>query len=330
MRSAIATPGLVGDQATSARDPGTARPAAVQPSLGSRIIREPLLQFLLAGAMLFAAYAFLTPSTDRGDRSHRIELTPDDLRQMTVAWLAQGRPAPTQEQMRNLVEARVREEILFREALALGLDTDDTIVKRRMVQKMEFLAEDLSDLREPTGTELESWFHQRAAGFAYPGRVTFRHLYFSPDRRGGEAQADAGRALARLAGAPEDAPEGAARADHFMFQDHYPERAPDQIAKEFGPKFARALFELEPGAWRGPIESGFGWHLVWVESLTPGRVPLFEEVEPEVKQAWVDAQREADRRRLFDAMKARYVVVVPDDLSPPPVGAAPVSDTAAD
>jgi peptidyl-prolyl cis-trans isomerase C len=291
-----------------------------RPSLHTRLFREPLVQFLLAGLALFVVYRLLHPEVAGDDVSNRIVLTPDDLRQISVAWLAQGRPPPTPEEMKSLVANRVREEILFREALALGLDEDDTIVRRRMVQKMEFLAQDIADLSDPSGAELEVWFRQHAGRFAEPARATFRNLYFSPDRRGAGARAAAEAALAMLAGKPMSAPEAAALADPFMFQDYYPERTADQVAKDFGPGFARALFEIEPGSWQGPIESGYGWHLLWVESFVPARVPGFEEVEPAVREAWVEAQRVEFERKAFDRMKARYTVVLPDDLSPAPIG----------
>ena len=112
-----------------------------------------------------------------------------------------------------------------------------------------------------------------------------------------------------------DAPDATALADPFMFQDYYGDRSLDDVAKTFGPGFARALFQLAPGSWQGPIESGYGWHLVWVDSLTPARAPAFEEVEPEVRTAWVEDQRAAIRQEAFEAMRARYEVVLPKDPS---------------
>ena len=96
-----------------------------------------------------------------------------------------------------------------------------------------------------------------------------------------------------------------------MFQDYYAEKAPDQIAKEFGPDFANAVFQLKPSAWQGPIQSGYGWHLVFVDAIEPGRVPAFEEVEPNVKSAWLDQKQREIKRIAFEAMRARYTVVVP-------------------
>jgi hypothetical protein len=247
---------------------------------------------------------------EQGNRS-RIELTDGDLHQLEVGWMAQWRRPPTPEEMRRLVDNKVREEILYREALALGLDQDDTIVKRRMVQKMEFLAEDLAALRDPSRDELRAWFEQNASRFTVPGRASFRHLYFSFDRRGERAREAAEAVLAQLAGTPADAPAAATLADPFMFQDSYGDRSPEQVANVFGGKFTRLLFQLQPGAWQGPIESGFGWHLVRLETMTASRVPAFEEVESEVKAAWIAEQRAESRRRAFEAMRARYEIILP-------------------
>jgi len=283
--------------------------------VAGRLLREPLLHFLLAGAALFAAYAWLHPELIGRDASHRIELTQDDLRQIAVGWLAQGRPAPTPDEMRSLVESKVREELLYREALALGLDQGDTIVKRRLAQKMEFLFEDLSALREPTSAELETWFAERAARFALPARATFRQLYFSPDRRGARARDDAAHARTQLASEPADAPAAAALADPFMFQNDYGDRELGEVAKSFGPGFAESVFQLAPGRWQGPIESGYGWHLVFVDSVTPPHTPAFEEVAADVRSAWVAEQRDALRERALDDLKARYEIVIPKDLA---------------
>jgi len=282
-------------------------------SIVGRLVREPLLQFLALGLLLFIGSQALHRTA--GPRPGRFELTADDLRQIDLAWVAQGRPAPTPEQMQALVDGRVREEILYREALALGLDKDDAIVRRRMAQKMEFLFEDVAALREPTADELQTWFQNNAGRFTRPARATFRHLYFSPDRRGANAREDAVRALAKIAGKPMDAPEATALADPFMFQDYYGDRTPEDVRKLFGPVFASALFAVAPGAWAGPIESGYGWHIVWVDAMTPPRVPAFEEVEREVKTAWLEDRRADMREKTYEAMRARYEIVLPKDVS---------------
>jgi peptidyl-prolyl cis-trans isomerase C len=277
-----------------------------------RVLREPLLQFLLIGLLLFVGYHAAGRDAGQAEGPRRIELTADDVRQIGIAWLAQGRPALSQDDMRHLVDDRVRQEILYREAIALGLDKDDTIVKRRMAQKMEFLFEDVAALRQPTPDELQDWFEKNSSRFTLPSRATFRHLYYSPDRRGAGTREDAARALQKLAGKAMDA---AARGDPFMFQDYYGDRSFDDVAKMFGPAFAHALFRLTPGSWQGPIESGYGWHLVWIDSLTPARIPALEEVEQDVRTAWIEEQRAEIRERAFAAMRDRYEVVLPKDMS---------------
>ena len=235
-----------------------------------RWAREPLLHFLVIGAALFVIYHWLNPTAANSDTSRRIELTNDDIRQLEISWTAQWQRPPTPEEMRNLVEDKVRQEILYREGLALGLDRDDTIVKRRLAQKMEFLADDVSALRDPSLDELKKWYAKNGSHFSLPSRITFRHLYFSPDKRGAQARDAAASALAKLAGKTADAIDLTTLADSFMFQDHYGDRTPDQVANVFGTKFAEELFKLRPGEWNGPVESGLGWHLVWVDSITAG------------------------------------------------------------
>jgi peptidyl-prolyl cis-trans isomerase C len=283
----------------------------------SRWLREPLVHFLLIGSLLFVIYGAWGHSSQPG--SNRIALTADDVRQLQMAFAAQWERQPTPEELSGLVENRVREEVLYREALAMGLDKDDDIVKRRMAQKMQFLAEDVGSAHEPTTAELKAWFETNGKQFAMPGLVTFHHLYFSPDQRGQRAHNDAGNVLAKIAGQPADSSAAAALADPFMFQDYYADRSPEQLAKDFGSEFAGAIFKLKPGSWQGPVESGYGWHLVFIDSFAPGRIPAFEEVEPDVKSAWLADQREQSWRKAYAAMRAKYTVSLP---------AAPAKQTA--
>ena len=147
------------------------QPQANPPTLVRRLLREPLLHFLLAGALIFTLYALLNPAATRTDQLNQIVLTTDDLRQLAVHWLAQGRALPTPDEMRALVEQKVSEEILSREAVALGLDKDDEIIRRRLAQKMDFLAADIATLQDPSDAELRAWFAQNSGQFALPPRV---------------------------------------------------------------------------------------------------------------------------------------------------------------
>jgi parvulin-like peptidyl-prolyl isomerase len=210
-----------------------------------------------------------------------------------------------------MVEDKVREEVLYREGLAMGLDKDDTIVKRRMAQKMQFLAEDVAAAHEPSTAELKAWFERNREKFALPRRYSFRHVYFSPDKRGKNAQLDASNTLAKIAGQQEDSKIAVSTGDSFMFQDYYGDRTPSAIAKEFGPQFAVVLEKLTPGSWQGPVESGYGWHLVFVDTVIPGRIPAFEEIEPDVKTAWLGEQKATAWQKAYAEMRAKYTVMLP-------------------
>ncbi len=189
-----------------------------------------------------------------------------------------------------MVETKVQEEVLYREGLAMGLDKDDTIVKRRMAQKMQFIAEDVAAAREPTSAELKSLVREECRQVPGPPRVSFRHLYFSPDKRGHAREGRCGRCPCQARGS---AGRRQARGDAGRSV-HVPgvlprSRARIILGKEFGPQFALAVVKLPPGSWQGPIESGFGWHLVFVDTLVPGRVPAFR----------------GDRRRREDGVALR-------------------------
>ena len=276
-----------------------------------KLLREPLLHFLLLGAALFAAYHFLKSPVDDSPASKEIRLTYDQVAQLALVFQSQWNRAPSPQELEVLVEDLVKDEVLYREGLALGLEKDDTIIKRRLAQKMQFLAEDVATAREPTTEELQAWYAGNSSQFAMPSRYSFRHLYFSPDHRGKNAHDDAVRALAQLAGQPEDSKLAATLADDFMFQDYYRERSPEFLGKEFGPQFAQAIEKISPGSWQGPVESGLGWHLVYVDAVIPGRVPDFEEVAPAVKSAWLHDQKARAWDKAYKEMRARYTVLLP-------------------
>ena len=198
------------------------RCSALRRSLTSRLerfLREPLLHFLVLGALLFAIYSYLNRGRGGVEPSKQIVVSLDDLRVMDSYFETQWHRQPTPQEFAAMVEDKVKEEVLYREGLAMGLDKEDTIVKRRMAQKMQFLAEDVAAAHEPSAAELKAWFDKNKEKFALPSRYSFRHLYFSPDKRGKDAQHDAANALAKVSGQPENSPLAASTGDSFMFQD---------------------------------------------------------------------------------------------------------------
>jgi peptidyl-prolyl cis-trans isomerase C len=281
---------------------------ATTSSILARALREPLIHFLIAGFALFVVYALLQPESFQADTSRRIELSATDVGRIELAFIARWHRRPTPAELQGLLASEVRNEILSREAIALGLDKDDVIIKRRLAQKMEFLVDDVSGLREPTHDELRAWFEANKNEFAQPSRITFRHVFFSTDRRGTDTEAAARKALVLAARRGDATPRG----DPFMFQNYYTDRTEAQVADVFGSDFATTVFSSPIKRWSGPFASGLGWHIVWTEEVQAGDVRSYEDVESEVRQRWMVEQREVAKRASFEAMLARYEVVLPD------------------
>lgn len=298
--------------ASDRRAPDTGS-APRRPGLLQQVLRDPLTHFVVAGAVLFAVWSSVTPEEESVPADPmRIELTEDDLRRIALVWLAQGRAVPDAGQMRQLAEQEAIQRILVREAMALGLDQDDEIINRRLAQKMDFLLADLAALEEPDEAELREWYAANLDRFAMPPRISFRHLYFAQDERGVEGARDAAADLVpKLAGLGADDQVAPGIADRFMFQDYYGGRTPGTVAREFGPDFARDLFALPAGEWQGPIRSGYGWHLVRIDSLEPERAAGFEEVEEAVSTARLEERHQKIRERAYDDMLSRYTIVMP-------------------
>jgi peptidyl-prolyl cis-trans isomerase C len=274
----------------------------------SRLLREPLLHFLIAGALIFVVYKELNAHLGGAETTTQITVTKDDVFQLTKAMLVDGTP-PTKEQMNALIEQRVNEEILFREALALGLHKNDDVIRRRVADKMEFLIGDMTGLKEPSTSELKALFAKNPDRFAIPPRVSFRQLHFSVDNPNARDRALA--ALEKITSSSSNATALIADADPCKSQDAYTERTPGEIAKEYGLYFAKAVLQLSPGTWQGPVWSEHGWHLVFVRSIEAGRVPTFEEVESKVKSAWLDEKQREIKRMALQNMRTRYTVTAP-------------------
>jgi hypothetical protein len=263
---------------------------------------EPLLHFAVLGAALFAVHAVVSgPSSPETDKTIRISA--GDVRRLAAAWELQWRRPPTKPELDSLVEEHVREEILYREALAMGLDRDDSIVRRRLAQKMQFLAEDTAE-SEPSEAELRRFFEERPELFAKPERLTFEHFYFSRDVRGERAASDAEDALAAMR-------EGARPSgDRSALQARYAEQSREQVAALFGASFAERAFALPLDAWHGPLESGYGLHLVRVEAREAPRLPEFRAVRAQVRELWLDENRLETNERVYERLRAAYSVEV--------------------
>lgn len=246
-----------------------------------RLVREPLLHFLVAGTVLFGLATLFERLTNSSTNANRIQVSAPEIQRLREVWIRQWGRSPDPGQMESLINDYIRDEILYREALASGLDKDDTIIRRRLVEKMEFLSQELASAT-PSNKDLQEYFEQNRGTFQIPAQIAFTHIYFSTSRRGSAAKDDASRALARFSSHGIPSAQLSSLGDPFMLQNEYPLQTEQQVTELFGEEFARKIFQLEPGAWVGPFRSGYGFHLVRILQKLPSRVPELAEVQSQV------------------------------------------------
>ena len=279
-----------------------------------KLLREPLLHFLFIGAAIYLAFGlFAEPVEDPQDNTLVVDA--GEIEWMATSWYKRWNRLPTQQELDGLIQQYVRETILYREALAMGLDRDDVIIRRRLAQKLEFLAQDLALMTPPTDEELQTYFNEHQDRYRDPVRYTFTQVYIDPDKRGDKTLDDAKAIKARLIAQPDSLDNADALGDDFMLQAYYPEKPQIDIQKLFGSGFSESLAVLKPGVWHGPVLSGYGTHLVYVHGISEPPAPVFAEVRARVQQDWEDARRETMNEQFYASLRDRYSIVI-EEFSP--------------
>jgi hypothetical protein len=274
-----------------------------------RFFKEPLVQFLLIGVCIYAAYA-LFGAPDEAAAERTVVISEDRINSLAAAWEKRWNRPPTEQELTGLVRAYLREDLLYREAVAMGLDRDDHIVRRRLAQKLEFLTNDIVQLKEPAEGELEAFFIENRERFQAPDLITFVHVFFNSDTRGDATLDDATAVLAQLQakGAPD--PAELEEGDRFMLRSYFVDVPELDIRRQLGSGFAESVMQLEPGQWHGPVLSGFGPHLVYVYELTPAPLPELPDVRAAVIDEWQRAETEKFNAEFLDSLKSRYDIVI--------------------
>jgi peptidyl-prolyl cis-trans isomerase C len=273
------------------------------------ILREPLLHFLILGAVFFLVYFWVNPPA-KSAAPNQIQVSQNDLDRMVQLFQKQWQRLPTQQELDGLVSALIKEEILYREALAMGLEKDDMIVRRRLAQKMEFLITDVTDPGSVEDKALQAFYEKNAARYRRAAKLTFRQIYFDPAKRGQRIEDEANAMLKTLqtthAGmnVPQD------YGDRIMLQPRYSQISTDDIARDFGREFADKLATLTPGSWQGPIQSGFGLHLVYIQKRETASLLPLAEIREQVKNDYLYELRQTRSDELLDKLKARYQITI--------------------
>ncbi len=270
-----------------------------------KFLREPLFHFLLLGAALFVGYRLMNRAPEIG--TQQIVVSPGQIEHMVNTFARTWQRPPDEVELKGLIDQFVREEIFAREAMKLGLDKDDVIIRRRLQQKMEFIADDFAAGVAPTEAELAAYFEKHPDAFRLDQKLTFRQVYLNADKRRDKLAADAARILAELKakGAQADASE---LGDPSLLPPSLANEPQRGIESTFGSEFAAQLAKLPAGEWSGPVKSGLGTHLVFIEQRTDGRVPALAEVRAQVLREWENQRRTETNRRFLDELLKQYAV----------------------
>jgi peptidyl-prolyl cis-trans isomerase C len=271
----------------------------------ARAAREPFLHFIALGALLFAFNEYLQARANFS----RITVTRDEVAGIISNYQLQYGITPVGKQLDSLIDQFVREEVFYHEALRLGLDRNDEIIRRRLVQKYQFLQQDLAIAHEPSEAELRSYFQTHEAAYRVPAKLTFTQVYFSPDTRGDDGARDAARRL-RAQLAATGATRAAAEGDAFPGPTDYAALTQQDVARVFGSgNLSDEIFRLPVGAWSPPLRSGLGWHLIYVDARQPLRGAEFAEVAQAVRRDYADAQRSHHNAEAFAKLKRSFTIV---------------------
>ena len=273
------------------------------------LLQEPVVQFLLIGASLFVVHTALRPSQQQA--SSEIVITDDQAAALFSQFSSTWQRAPSKQELQSLIDDEVRTEVYVREAMKLGLDQNDTIIRRRLRQKMEFLNESQLVNKAPAASELEAYFAANAERYRTDAAVSFRHVFFDPQQRGDSLAEDA-QALLLLLNNQDQGMELNGLGDPIDLADNWTDLSRKDLVALFGSTFTDALINQPVGRWSGPIESAYGRHLVRVESVSKGEIPLLEAVRTEVSRDWAQTKLRQNEDDAYQRLLNGYSVRRPE------------------
>jgi peptidyl-prolyl cis-trans isomerase C len=287
-----------------------------------RLLREPLLHFVLIGAAIYLLYGWLAePAPEADDKT--VLVAAGEIKWMQTTWQQRWNRPPTAEELDGVIQQYIRETVLYREALTMGLNQHDQVIRRRLAQKLEFLARDLVNLTPPTDDELLAYYDLHKDSYQQPPLYTFTQVYLDPDKRGDATLDDAEAIKAELIARGNAIQDAGALGDDFMLQSDYPEKDLIEIQKRFGSGFAQSLAALAPGQWHGPVLSGYGTHLVYVTHVSEPAPPVFAEVREQVEEEWTADRSEELNEQFYVRLREQYTIVIEQPAVAAEVAVAP-------
>ncbi|NEO43773.1 MAG: peptidyl-prolyl cis-trans isomerase [Moorea sp. SIO4A3] len=277
-----------------------------------RILREPLLHFLVLGALLFGLYFWVGGPSITSDSPKQIDVSAGTIESLKTTWQMQWGREPLPQELESLVDNYIRDEVLYQEALGLGLDKNDLIVRRRVIQKMQFLTEDVSALREPSDEELQAYLGEHTQRYTIPGKYSFAQIYFSREMRRDRTDAEAQDFLNQLQANP-NLERFQQLGDRSMLPITYTLASAQTLTNTFGGTFAQEMAGVTEKGWQGPLHSAYGSHLVYVSDIQPGHLATLAEVRRDARRDWMRDQRQQLDEQFYQQLRDRYTVSIDQD-----------------
>lgn len=274
-------------------------------------LREPLLHFIILGALIFLVFSFVNKG--ESESSDKIVVTAGKIQHLANTFALTWNRPPTEEELDGLVHDYIREEVLYREAIAIGLDENDTIIRRRLRQKMEFISEDIVSQIQLSEEQLQEYLEKHPEKFKTEPAYTFSQIYLNPESRGSEIAGDIQELLLNLNNSGTDR-DVATLGDRIMLENHYLDASKSEVDVVFGDNFTAQLAVTETGTWQGPLESGYGVHLVLIDKRTEGRLPQLDEIRDTIKRELENERRVEANEKFYQSLLNRYEVVVEQPL----------------
>ncbi|HKV77649.1 MAG TPA: peptidyl-prolyl cis-trans isomerase [Candidatus Sulfotelmatobacter sp.] len=273
----------------------------------TKIVRDPLFHFLLLGAAIFAIYGIVKRHST--DKPGEIVVTAGTVENLVTGFIRTWQRPPTEEELRGLVRDYIREEAAYHEALAMGLDRDDMIVRRRLRQKLEFLSDDLASRTQPSDNDLQAFLWAHPELFQKETLFSFQQIYLNPQIHGRNLKRDESRLLNLLQKIAQQ-PDLAVLGDPFLLPQRFQDMSLSDVKKTFGEQFASGLSRLPIDQWQGPVSSSYGAHFIFLSQRSESYLPALADVRDQVRREWLDVKRAEATDRFYEAILRRYTVKI--------------------
>ena len=274
---------------------------------------QPVVQFMLIGLVMFLVNTYiLQTDSSKEESEYNIFLTAGEVKSMEEIWLSKWQRPPTELELQGMINQRVEEAILFKEAVKIGLNKNDDIIRQRMSQKLEFLSNDLVKPDSATAEEVKLYFDENIENYTTPANITIIQLFVNPKIHGDQLEKEVKTRLAILKGMDVSSPEISKYGDQFSLQTYSPDKPQQELAKLYGSEFASKVFELETDKWVGTVNSQYGVHMVYVMHKNPAVIPEFETVKELVTEDLQRKKQEKLNNLYIDGILSRYKVIIED------------------